>query len=60
MYNSYKECYKFTEEELKSQPLDEFVWVHSSCVLWNKKLHFQKGVLKGVDKLSRSKFECLC
>jgi len=22
MYNAYKECYKFTEEELKEQPLD--------------------------------------
>lgn len=40
MYNAYKECYKFTDDELENQPIDTNVWVHSSCVLWHKKLEF--------------------
>lgn len=60
MYNAYKECYKFTEEELKEQPLDQFTWIHSSCILWNKKLVYNKGFLKGQDKLSKGRFESIC
>ena len=60
MYNSYKECYKFTEEELNDQPVDEYVWAHSSCTLWNKKLNYHKGNLKGVLKLSKSRFDGMC
>lgn len=47
LYDFYKESYKFSDEELKNEPVPQNMWVHSSCVLWNKYISVKDNKLKG-------------
>ena len=60
LYDFYKESYKFSEDELKNEPLPENMWVHSSCALWNGYINVKDQRLKGFSDIPLFTFLKIC
>lgn len=60
LYDFYKESYKFSDEELKNEPVPNKVWVHLSCALWNNELKVKDTDIKNLCKLSPHRFMKMC
>lgn len=60
LYDFYKESYKFSDEELKSEPVPKNVWVHLSCALWTNELKVKDTDIKNLNKLPQHRFMRTC
>lgn len=60
LYDFYKESYKFSDEELKSEPIPRKVWVHLSCALWTNDLKVKDTDIKNLNKLPPHRFIKMC
>lgn len=60
LYDFYKESYKFSDDELKNEPVPHKVWVHLSCALWTNELKVKDTDIKNLNKLPPHRFMRLC
>lgn len=60
LYDFYKESYKFSDEELKNEPVPRKVWVHLSCALWTNELKVKDTDIRNLNKLPPHRFLKTC
>ena len=64
IYDFYKQTFIFSEEELKHEPVPQFVWCHMSCLYWLPEIHIKTEgncfEAKNISQVERQRFSQCC